>query len=128
MLLSRKFQNFKEGIGLAYMSATNSAWSAPTHPDIAYRRAGGRRAYNCRRMLIASHRRLEAVLLYFQGNCKHGSQAAAARQLGVHRSFVCRAVKMWREMDRCGGDFRDAENYERIRQKIDKQERRALPE
>ena len=109
------------------MSATNHAWSVSLDANSVNRRAGGRRAYNWRRMRIASHRRLKAVPLYFQGNCKHGSQAAAARQLGVHRSLVCRAVKMWREMERCGGDFRDAEDFERIRRKLDKRERRALP-
>jgi DNA-binding NarL/FixJ family response regulator len=63
-------------------------WSRRTTPEEAARRAGGRRHYNDLRQLAALLRGLEVARLAALGY----RQAAIARELGVHRSTVCRDV------------------------------------
>ena len=100
------------------MSAT--IWG-PLDPLSAAKRASARDAWNNRRSVRASLRRLDAVLLYFKAGCKPGSQAKVARQLGVHRSTVCRDIAMWYEAERTDVDIRVLEECQRIRQRLDKQ-------
>jgi hypothetical protein len=72
-----------------------AAWTAPTTPEVAARRAGGRRRYNAWRQQIAQHRRtILTHLLFAKGNLfEKGIQARLARKLGVSRSTICRDVK-----------------------------------
>ena len=76
-------------------------------------------------MVMASERRLQAVLIWIRAGGQRGSQTKAARELGVHRSQVCRALKMWHESQRNGWDFRLLEDEQRLRQRLEIQERRA---
>jgi hypothetical protein len=54
-----------------------TAWSAPTTPEAAARRAGGRRRYNARRKHIAHYRRtILRELLFVKGRLfERGVQA-----------------------------------------------------
>jgi DNA-binding CsgD family transcriptional regulator len=67
---------------------TKRDWHRRTTPEQAARRAGGRRHYNQIRALQALVRGLEVARLAALGY----RQAEIARQLGVHRSTVCRDV------------------------------------
>lgn len=72
-----------------------AAWSAPTTPEAAARRAGGRRHYNAWRKALAFRRlHLEvASRLFAQGSLfRRGIQAELARELGVSRSTICRDI------------------------------------
>ncbi len=70
-------------------------WSAPTTPDVAARRAGGRRRYNAWRQQKAQHRRtILSHLLSVKGRLfEKGIQARLARELGVSRSTLCRDIR-----------------------------------
>jgi hypothetical protein len=70
-----------------------SAWSRPVPDHIAHRRAAGRRAYNLRRQFKASQRRAVVVRLVGERGLAWGSQSQIARELGVHRSVVCRDLR-----------------------------------
>jgi hypothetical protein len=71
-----------------------AAWTAETTAEAVARRAGGRRAYNCRRRFAQTIRRAEVARLL---NCKgalfrRGLQTELARELGVSRSTICRDI------------------------------------
>lgn len=71
----------------------NNPWSEHRPADEVHRRAGGRRAYNRLRQIRAAERRLRiAHRLIHAGGLHHGLQANIARDLGVHRSTVCRDI------------------------------------
>jgi AraC-like DNA-binding protein len=75
--------------------------------DWVFRRAGGRRRYNALRHSKQLHRRVQvADLLDKYGWPQHGSIAAIARELGVHRSTVLRDLqalhRLSRPCPRCG--------------------------
>jgi len=71
-------------------------WSAPTHSSEVARRAGGRRAYNFRRQLIAAERRalvMELVVearLAAAGRPLVGLQSILARRFGVSAATISR--------------------------------------
>lgn len=67
-------------------------WSQPADPQVAARRAGGRRGYNFRRQGLAFGRRIKIIeMLEASGvGLGWGVQAALARALGVSRSTICR--------------------------------------
>lgn len=67
-------------------------WSAPTTPDVAHRRAGGRRRYNSVRQLEAHLRRQEVAHGLREYGWVHGVQARLARELGVSESTISRDV------------------------------------
>jgi hypothetical protein len=71
-----------------------AAWSVPTTREAAARRAGGRRAYNCRRRLAQTVRRAEVMrrVACKGGFFRRGIQAEVARELGVSRSTICRDI------------------------------------
>lgn len=72
----------------------SAAWSAPTTPEAASRRAGGRRAYNSRRQFARTRRRAEVMrLVSCQGTFfRRGFQSELARKLGVSRATICRDI------------------------------------
>jgi hypothetical protein len=72
-----------------------AAWTAPTTPEAAARRAGGRRRYNAQRQFVAKYRRaILSKLLFAKGRLfERGTQAQLARDLGVSRATICRDVK-----------------------------------
>ena len=106
------------------MSATN--WG-PLDPLSAAKRASARDSWNRRRTSIANIRGLKAVALYFLAACERGSQAEIARVLGVHRSTVCRAIKLWREGERKGYFHREMEEFQRLTRRLDKRQSRGMP-
>ena len=63
-------------------------WSDRTDPETVARRVAGRRHYNAVRTFRAALRRREVAALLLDGL----SQSDIARQLGVHRSTICRDV------------------------------------
>ncbi len=69
-------------------------WSAPVSNTEAFRRAGGRRAYNRARQAAAIERRYRLVQLIQQYRISpwldRGSRTRLARLLGVHKSTVTR--------------------------------------
>lgn len=64
------------------------------------RRAGGRRAHNLRRKLIAAHRLRALVVIIKELNLEWGWQTKAASRLGVDRSTICRDFKKLQAMYR----------------------------
>jgi hypothetical protein len=82
------------------MYATN--WSSPTDTDTVYRRASGRRHYNAVRAFRAEARRskLVGLLRALGGLTVRGTQARAARELGVSSATITRDVhellRRWR--------------------------------
>ena len=75
----------------------NNEWSRPIRWDEVCRRAAGRRHYNAIRTVRRALRRREVARLLVKygglyGPSSHGLQARIARQLGVHRSTICRDV------------------------------------
>jgi hypothetical protein len=65
-------------------------WAATTSSIEAFRRAGGRRAYNALRRDLAAFRRLDVARLLKQYGRQRGVQARIARALGVSESVVSR--------------------------------------
>jgi hypothetical protein len=71
----------------------NVEWSRPTSWDVVCRRNAGRRHYNAiRTVRRALRRRQVARLLLKYPFPARGLQARIARELGVHRSTICRDV------------------------------------
>lgn len=105
------------------MSATK--WG-PLERIPAIKRAAKRDAWNARRMSVARLRRLQAVILYFEAACKRGAQAKAAKELGVHRSTVSRAIAMFQESERIAVEIDILAEDQRTRQRLDRRERRAV--
>ena len=66
---------------------------APTSPEIAARRAGGRRRYNRERQDAAAIRRYLLVEMLDEHSLEWGAQTAMAEALGVHRSTICRDLQ-----------------------------------
>lgn len=78
----------------------NNSW-APTTPEVAARRAGGRRRYNRDRQEAAFLRRYQVLDLLMQYGSERGAQSRVAEQLGVHRSTISRDVQeQWKNADR----------------------------
>lgn len=72
--------------------------STPSTPKDVYKWASGRRRYNKQRQQQAKHRRLWIAAYHLPLVMQRGGQMALARQFGVHRSTVHRAVwQLWRE-------------------------------
>jgi len=69
------------------------SWSTPTSSGEAFRRAGGRRAYNALRRDLKLFRRLDVAQLLLKYGCQWGVQARIARELGVSEAVVSRDVK-----------------------------------
>ncbi len=65
-------------------------WSTPTTPEIAARRAGGRRHYNAVRRFRAMHRRNEVARMLLEGK----KQIEIARYLRVSPSTISRDVAL----------------------------------
>ncbi len=103
------------------MSATN--WGKTDYIS-AIKRAGGRKAWNARRMRVGRLKRLRAIAIFMELGGKHGAQAEAARRLGVHRSFVCRALAMWFESQRKEIPLETIEEYRTITYRLDKRQSR----
>ncbi len=61
-------------------------------PEALSRRAAGRSRYNRRRQLLAQQRLTQVLRLLGQIGFRHGYQTCIARQLGVHRSTICRDI------------------------------------
>src|SRR4051812_27357740 len=83
------------------------AWSDPTTPDEAHRRASGRRAYNARRAFVRTYRWRRVVeLLATYRLSERGTVTAIARALGVHPGTISRDLKGIRDLTttcpRCG--------------------------
>jgi hypothetical protein len=75
-----------------------SAWNQPITPEAAYRRAGGRRAYNTRREIAAMKRR-EGLARMLGGYAPtRGELASEARRLGVSVATASRDVAQLRRM------------------------------
>jgi hypothetical protein len=71
-----------------------NSWSLPTSPDIAARRAGGRRHYNRWRQTLALVRRTEVCRLLDRFPLfERGTVTGIARELGVSPSTICRDIK-----------------------------------
>ena len=73
-----------------------NTWSDRTDPETVARRVAGRRHYNAVRTFRAALRRREVAALLLDGL----SQSDIARQLGVHRSTICRDMVSLRDMAR----------------------------
>lgn len=72
----------------------NNNWSKPTSWEEVCRRSGGRKRYNALRSFRRDHRRKQVVdLLGHYGMIDRGVYARIARELGVHRSVICRDVQ-----------------------------------
>jgi hypothetical protein len=76
------------------------SWSIKTDPKDAARRAGGRRHYNSVRQCQANVRRTKVVELLEVYGFLRGSQSAIAKELGVHRSTVCRDLQYFGLLER----------------------------
>jgi hypothetical protein len=77
-------------------------WSRRTTNEEAARRAGGRRAYNCRRQLDAFERRFKVETAWWQmvdteGLMTRGIQARLAERFGVSPTTICRDLAFIRE-------------------------------
>lgn len=68
---------------------SNKSW-APTDPDTAARRAGGRRRYNAARRDDALLRRHLVAEMLGEYGFERGAQSRMAEVLGVHRSTISR--------------------------------------
>jgi len=68
-------------------------WSRPVSEDEAHRRASGRRRYNSDRRVRAEWRQSVVYKIGLDSLFERGWKARAARQLGVHRSTICRDYK-----------------------------------
>jgi hypothetical protein len=80
----------------------NTAWSAPTTWDEVKRRAVGRYKYNAIRRVQAQLRRREVLRLLGEWGWVAGVQSRMAEALQVHRSTICRDLKVIMPlMDEC---------------------------
>ena len=82
---------------LGLTSTPRSTWSSPTDAATVARRAGGRRAYNARRRFAAEARRAAVMALVEKEGVsiwRRGVQSKLAENLGVHRSTICRDVRI----------------------------------
>ncbi len=82
---------------VALQMCATSDWSADTNWDEVCRRASGRRHFNAMRQLRAECRRdalIERALESVSCVTERGFQAAQARKFGVHRSTICRDMKL----------------------------------
>ena len=78
-------------------------WSSPVSNSDAYRRAGGRRAHNFLRQVMATYRRTRLVKIAVELEFKRGWQSEAANRLEVNRSTISRDVK---ELNRLRREYR----------------------
>lgn len=67
----------------------NKSW-APTTPEVAARRAGGRRRYNAARHEEMLLRRYRLAHLLEEFGLERGAQSRMAEELGVNRSTISR--------------------------------------
>ena len=77
----------------------HAAWARPVSDSVAYRRAGGRRAYNARRTFMVRlrwARLLDLARDLDTGFWEHGAAARLARALGVSRWTVARDIRQIR--------------------------------
>lgn len=73
------------------------SWSAQTEFKTVCKRAAGRRRYNAKRQAEARERfKIVLAMTLPPAGRIHGSQAQLARELGVHRSTICRDVAKWK--------------------------------
>ncbi len=79
---------------------SQSNWNNQKSFSEICRRAGGRRAHNLRRKLIAAHRLRALVVIIKELNLEWGWQTKAASRLGVDRSTICRDFKKLQAMHR----------------------------
>jgi hypothetical protein len=114
------------------MSATK--WLPLPKKMDAVRRAAKRKSYNLARTRRTRLIRRRAVLRYCQllalqdnGRLRKpwGIQAEVARELGIHRSTVCRALAVHREAEQKGYHVLDLEDDLRIRHRLDKRDWRS---
>lgn len=71
---------------------SNGSW-APTSPEAAARRAGGRRRYNRQRQDAAAVRRYLVAQMLPETGWEYGVQSEIAEALGVHRSTISRDIR-----------------------------------
>jgi hypothetical protein len=80
-----------------------SNWSKTVSPDLAYRRAGGRRRYNAQRQQARDARReqIKVWILADERPCvaanRTGTVPRLARMFGVHRSTITRDLAVIRD-------------------------------
>jgi hypothetical protein len=74
---------------------SKSAWSASVSPEVAYRRASGRRRYHAKRRTDRFFRRVEVLDRLRDEGLHYGAQARWARELGVSEATICRDVAAW---------------------------------
>jgi hypothetical protein len=72
-----------------------TAWSSSISPDIAYRRASGRRRYHAKCCTDRFFRRLLVLDRLRDEGLHYGAQARWARELGVSEATICRDVAAW---------------------------------
>lgn len=110
-------------LGVDIVSATN--WGPVPH-KFAIKRAAARRAWNLQQMRSARIRRFRAIEIVLEEMFRHGSQAEAARILGVSRSTVCRAVKLWFQAQQTQASLEQCAQYTRITNRLNKRKRRSI--
>jgi hypothetical protein len=67
-------------------------WGAPVTDIEAFRRAGGRRAYNALRRIDVEIRRMKVLKLLRRYGFRHGIQARIAHELGVSEATISRDI------------------------------------
>lgn len=67
-------------------------WVAPVTDIEAFRRAGGRRAYNALRRIDVEIRRIDVMRLLRSYGFRHGVQARIARELAVSEATISRDI------------------------------------
>jgi hypothetical protein len=72
----------------------NTSWSQPTTWAEVTRRAAGRYKYNSLRRFQAQLRRREVLQLLHRWGWGAGVQSQIARRLGVHKSTICRDLRV----------------------------------
>jgi hypothetical protein len=76
---------------LSNKRTTNLDWEATC------RRASGRRHYNSVRQFLANYRLTQLVELLHETGFRRGYQTQIAKELGVHRSTICRDLARLRQ-------------------------------
>jgi hypothetical protein len=80
----------------------NRSWSQPTSWEEVCKRAAGRYKYNALRTFQAQLRRKEVLNLLHRWGWVAGVQSQIAEHLGVHKSTICRDLKVIMPlMDEC---------------------------
>lgn len=74
--------------GKSTMKATRDQWTAERDPEKRSRMNAGRKRINGQRKFAREHRMTLAVSMLAEFGLRHGSGAAIARRLGVHRATV----------------------------------------